>query len=128
MDQPSADSRYGQLSRATKCREPRPFTILEFPEDAALEVDDGNNPFVLICCTIVGSRQNRYFCFPYFLAMRILHLVIPRHEHPAVLVTKADYFWIFNIGSNLGVFVSEPLRESLNGETRCSKTHGDRLG
>ncbi|MGB7556180.1 MAG: hypothetical protein WBM04_17560, partial [Candidatus Korobacteraceae bacterium] len=62
------------------------------------------------------------------LAMSILHLVISRHKHPAVPVTEAYNFWVFDIGSEFTVFIPEPFRKPLYRKSGCPETHSNRLG
>lgn len=122
------NSRNSKVCCAAERGEPGPFTMLEFAEQAAFQIDDRHNPFVLIFCTIVSGRQNSDFSFLDFLAMSILHLVISRHEHPTVLVTEPYNLRVFHVASNLPIFIPEPLRKSLYGKSGCSEAHGDRLG
>lgn len=122
------NSRNSKVCCAAECGEPGPFTMLEFAEQSAFQIDDRHNPFVLVFCTVVSGRQNSDFSFLDFLAMSILHLVISRHEHPAVLVTEPYNLRVFHVASNAAIFIPKPLRKSLNGESGCSKAHSDRLG
>lgn len=122
------NSRNSKFCCAAERCEPGPFTMLEFAEQAAFQIDDRHNPFVLVFCTIVSGRQNCDFGFLDFLAMSILHLVISRHEHPAILMTESYNFRVFHVGANASKFVPKPLRKSLNRESSCSKAHSDRLG
>ena len=66
----------------------------------------------------MGGSQYCNFCFPDFFAVSILHFMIPGHKHPTILVTESDDLRVFYILPYAAVFISEPFRKPLNGESR----------
>ena len=62
----------------------------------------------------MSCRKYCNLCSCDFDTMHVLHFVISGHEHPAVLITKADNLRIFYVLANAAARIHKPLGKSLD--------------
>jgi len=117
----------GESRSAAECAKPRSFPFLKLSKDSSLEVYYGGDPHIIVFGGVVGGCKYCHLCFLDFLPMGVFHLVIFCKKKPAVLVTKANDFRIFDVLLFLARCVFEPFGKSLHGESSRPQTSGYRL-